>query len=272
MLISRQLSLFARFLVIMTTAVWLCLELSRIPSPEIAHVREQQWALFEQRAQGVDSLETLHPIEASALQLLQKRPLDNRSLRLLAFVAEERQNYQQAKLLMQLAAERSKADSIANAWLVEFHLKERNWDAAFVHFEAGLRVYGPLQSHFMSMIPYTSQDPTGADVLSERLEEKPSWKNLVNRALQKAQAAASSTKAKPDEPRRSAGQPDASRPPQIVQSVLRRMGANRENNRCAAAVEGRPPRSKSDRLCSGAPALFGSGPLHVEDLGPIANQ
>ncbi len=264
MLSSNQFYLLFRSVAITALTVWLFAEVSRIPSPEIANIQEQKWAIFEQRAQRIQSLESQRSIEASAQQLLQNRPLDNRSLRLLAFVAEKRQNYQQAKLLMQLAVERSKADAVANAWLIEAHLTERNWDAALVHLDAGLRIYGPLLSALSPAVLFVSQNPTGAEALSERLKENPPWKKRFHRAFRNTQTAVSSTGAKPDKPRTPADQTDASTPPKIVHDVLRTMGANRENNRCAAAVEGRPPRSKSDRPCSGPPALLVLGPLHLQ--------
>ena len=107
---------------------------------------------------------------------LRANPLDGRSLRVLAQVAEQQGNEKQVYSLFSKAVKLSPRDVISHVWLLEFALRNQQAAPAVVHLDALLRVKPGLMEALLPQAIALAVNPVAQNAMLEQLALNPPWR------------------------------------------------------------------------------------------------
>jgi tetratricopeptide (TPR) repeat protein len=114
-----------------------------------------------------------------ARRALRANPLDGRSYRVLAGLAEARGDRAEAARLYAVAAQRAPRDALSQAWMLDYHLAEGDLPAAMRNLDLMLRVNPALFTALEPMLLSLASEPQAHEALAERLASAPPWRGRL---------------------------------------------------------------------------------------------
>lgn len=109
-----------------------------------------------------------------ALRALANDPLNARAIRSLGEVTN---GAEQVRLLMQMAFEHSRRESVAAFWLLNDSFYRKDFKDALHYADALLRTRPELGTYIYGYLSRLAADPQGRSLLVDRLASEPAWRN-----------------------------------------------------------------------------------------------
>jgi hypothetical protein len=122
-------------------------------------------------------------VEVTARKALSTSPLEVTALRLLGASADARGDRPAAERLMSLASQRSLRDVPAQLWMFHHELARQNFEAAFQHGDALLRVGQTRQSTARAMASAAGSSPEARRELVQVMRRSPDVREALTREL-----------------------------------------------------------------------------------------
>lgn len=122
----------------------------------------------------------------AARQLLRVSPTDGRGYRVLAQIAERRDQHELARKLFTIAARRAPRDLIARAWLAQDALERGAPAEALVQIDHVLTLSPQKGSAIFPVMVKLAANPEFADALAITMRRPPVWRSGMLTALQRA--------------------------------------------------------------------------------------
>ncbi len=116
-------------------------------------------------------------VRDSAITALQGDPLNARALRLIGQTAAAQHDDTTAAKFMRAAAERSKRERLAYAWLMERAFKQKDYGEALNYADVLLRVRPELIKPITPLLAQIAEAPGGDTILVEQLRGSPTWRS-----------------------------------------------------------------------------------------------
>jgi hypothetical protein len=116
-------------------------------------------------------------VHESAVIALQGDPLNARALRLLGQAVAADKGNDAAVKFMRAAAERSKRERLAYAWLMERAVEQKAYSEALDYADVLLRVRPELIKPITPLLARMAESPGGDKILVERLGSAPPWRS-----------------------------------------------------------------------------------------------
>lgn len=121
-----------------------------------------------------------------AKRALQANPLDGRSLRILAEVAEQQGDIQRARDFYQKAVVLAPRDLISHAWLLDDALRRQQAKPAVQHLDALLRLQPTLIQSLQAQADVLAVNPLTQVFMIKSLAEMPTWRRAFLNSFSKA--------------------------------------------------------------------------------------
>ncbi|MBW8367937.1 MAG: hypothetical protein K0M70_08775, partial [Arenimonas sp.] len=149
------------------------------PARALAWRSDHPEALYQQ-ARRLAADPAQHPAAAEmARRALRANPLDGRSYRVLAGLAEAQGNRDQAARLYAVAAQRTPRDALSQAWMLDYHLAQGDLPAAMANLDLMLRVNPALFTALEPLLLSLAGDPRAQPALADRLAGAPPWRGRL---------------------------------------------------------------------------------------------
>lgn len=126
--------------------------------------------------------------QATARSLLAAEPLQGEAFRILAAVADHRQQPAQALALYRIAAHRAPRDAQAHAWLAQHYLQQGAYAPALAEIDRVLRMSPERAARVVPVLVEMARERDFAAALATALQANPPWRPAVLRALGKHSA------------------------------------------------------------------------------------
>ncbi len=126
--------------------------------------------------------------QATGRRLLAAEPLQGEAFRILAAVADHRQQPAQALALYRIAAHRAPRDAQAHAWLAQHYLQQGAYAPALAEIDRVLRMSPERAARVVPVLVEMARERDFAAALATALQANPPWRPAVLRALGKHSA------------------------------------------------------------------------------------
>jgi hypothetical protein len=126
-----------------------------------------------------------HDAEATkyARQALIAAPLDEQAMRVLGLETDQAGGHARARMMMVVADQWSRRDTLVQLWLLQQALFEGDWRGASLHVDALLRRRWQLETVVYPALIGRMGDPNAIAPLIDRLDQNPDWRGGFLRAL-----------------------------------------------------------------------------------------
>lgn len=148
----------------------------RDPARALAWRSDHPEALYRQALRLADQPGQAEAAADHARRALRANPLDGRSYRVLATLADAAGDRPQAARLFGIAAERTPRDTLSQAWLLDYHLAEGDLPAAMQNLDLLLRVNPGLFPTLKPILLSVAAAEPAHEALAERLATAPPWR------------------------------------------------------------------------------------------------
>jgi tetratricopeptide (TPR) repeat protein len=152
------------------------------PARALAWRSDHPEALYRQAERLAEDPAQATAAAELARRALRANPLDGRSYRVLATLADAGGDRDQAARLFKLAAQRSPRDQPTQAWLLDYHLAEGELVPAMENLDLLLRVNPTLFPSVEPMLLSLASAPAAHEALADRLALGPPWRTRLVRA------------------------------------------------------------------------------------------
>ena len=155
----------------------------REPARALSWRSDHPEALYQQAVRLADDPAQAEATAAMARRAIRANPLDGRSYRILATLADTAGQREQAARLFRVAAARSPRDMPSQAWLLEYHLAQGDLPAAIGNMDLMLRITPGLFPSFEPLLLAMAGDPGAQAALVVHLAQSPPWRGRVMNLL-----------------------------------------------------------------------------------------
>jgi hypothetical protein len=159
--------------------VWGGVEISSLPTHTQTLQDGQAWTSISQKMIMKPTITEVAHAEKKVKKQLSRDPLDGRLIRVLALAAAARGDDGQAIKFMNMAVVRSQADYQARSWLFEYSLAAGEFQLAFTHLGAIMRVKPGLLQSFIPHVEAAIRNKAASKALLGQLRDAPSWRKKL---------------------------------------------------------------------------------------------
>ncbi len=121
--------------------------------------------------------------ETKARVTLHREPLNSVAISLIGTLRERQGKAADSQALMSAAVRTNHRENIAELWLFDHLLAEKNYDQAFVRADALLRREQNFTRQLLPQLSASLTDPAAYEPLGQRLAKAPSWRPVFMEAL-----------------------------------------------------------------------------------------
>ncbi len=161
--------------------------------------------------------------ESNARRTLAREPLNSVAMSLIGAIRERQGRPADTEALMTAAVNINHRENIADLWLFDHLLAQKNYDAAFLRADALLRREADFTSQLFPRLAGSLNDPNAIPPLARRLAKAPAWRNIFTRDIMDTYADSNGPFSLLSEIQKSGGQVT----PEELTALLTRLVANK---------------------------------------------
>lgn len=161
-----------------------------VPEQALRWRSEHSYALLLLAEQHLKDPAAYPQARVNALSALRAYPFEGRAYRVLAQIQDAEKKPEQAYELFQKAVRYSPRDLESHVWLLNYHLRNENADAAAHHLDRLLRMQIDLLPPLIPTIAGLAVQPKSQEALIAQMIKNPAWRSPALKTLMAQQGAA----------------------------------------------------------------------------------